>query len=700
MNHCPVIGLLFLPLIAFLEAAQVTRGPSLQSATSTGMTICWRTDAATTSEIRIGLTENSLGAPVTIPGERTDHAVTLTGLQPATRYFYRVQGNPITGTPVNLGGPNHWFRTAGTPADTSLFRFWVVGDSGYGSIYPVNAYNAYMNVTTAAGKRTDAFLMLGDNAYDIGTDNQIQWWVFDRYATLLRNTPVWSAFGNHDGYTVPYPFTATTPYDTSFRFPTGGECGGFPSGTERYYSFNANNIHFICLDTHTPGNWDDVPGGTYGMVDWLLDDLKTCSADWIVAFMHLGPYSKGSHNSDTDLGMIQPRAHIVPLLELYGVDLVLYGHSHCYERSALIDGHYGNSSTFNAATMRKWPGNGSDFGGVDTSGSFVTGPSLAGGVYQKPAAMARAGAVYSVIGASSSNQNWANGSSALVNPSPHPIHVVSLSTIGDMVVETEGNRLNGRYLGETGSIRDDFTILKGATYTIQAAVPTIEGITAGIAFPVTRTGSTAFAEAVPIAVNMISGSGVTPAPGTATFAAGQSSALVKFFPPSVGATPRFEASVLPTMRAVQSGGAQRQAYRISGVAQTGQFASTPAATWYASRFGSEPVTPAVWDLDDDNDGLSLLLEYALGGEPGRNDTALLPQGKIEGASFIFRYTRPHGRSDLSYQVLTSSNLATWPMPGPPDLSDGPVSALGEPRKVSIPVGAPAGFLKLKVSLLP
>jgi hypothetical protein len=105
-------------------------------------------------------------------------------------------------------------------------------------------------------------------------------------------------------------------------------------------------------------------------------------------------------------------------------------------------------------------------------------------------------------------------------------------------------------------------------------------------------------------------------------------------------------------------------------------------------------------LDDDNDGLSLLLEYALGGEPDRNDSALLPQGKIEGGSFIFRYTRPHGRSDLTYQPLASSNLATWPMPGPADLSDGPVSALGEPRKVSIPAGAPAGFLKLKVSLLP
>ena len=36
----------------------------------------------------------------------------------------------------------------------------------------------------------------------------------------------------------------------------------------------------------------------------------------------------------------------VPLLEAHGVDLVLSGHSHAYERSVLLDGHYGDSSTF------------------------------------------------------------------------------------------------------------------------------------------------------------------------------------------------------------------------------------------------------------------------------------------------------------------------------------------------------------------
>ena len=47
------------------------------------------------------------------------------------------------------------------------------------------------------------------------------------------------------------------------------------------------------------------------------------------------------------------RAVLMPLLELAGVDVLLSGHSHSYERSLLMQGHYGiaGSATFNAKTM-------------------------------------------------------------------------------------------------------------------------------------------------------------------------------------------------------------------------------------------------------------------------------------------------------------------------------------------------------------
>lgn len=680
---------------AVLSAAVVTRGPYLQSAGTDRMTVCWRTDVATTEVLEFGLDPVSEMTTITKPGNNTDHEITITGLQPGTRYYYRLKGTPASGTAINVGGPQHWFRTA--PSGAAPTRVWVVGDSGYPNHYATNAYNAYMARTAAEGASTDAFLMLGDNAYDIGSDSQYQNPVFERHAVLLRNTPIWSAFGNHDSYTSTQPnYTGPVPYDSIFRFPTGGECGGFPSGSERYYSFNHGNIHFISLDTNSFDISQDVPGGTYGMVDWLLDDLKACDKDWIIAIMHQGPYSKGSHNSDTEAELVRTRSHVIPLLENHGVDLVLCGHSHSYERSGFTDGHYGSSPTWNPATMRPWPGNGSEVGGVNPAGDFIQSSTMAGGAYQKPATIPRTGAVYAVAGGSSSVQFWQGGSSALVNPYPHSVHLVNLLAIGSLIVEVDGHRLHGRYIGETGLVRDDFTIVKGARYQLQSAVPAVVSGQPGVAFPVTRTEATAFAEVVPVNIQLISGSGVAPTSATAQFAPGQKSALVTF---SGALGSRMEASLAMTTAAVQPGAAQRAKYSIVGGPRVGQVEATPSATWYASRFGTLPPSQVVWNTDADKDGLSLLLEYALGGEPDRNDSALLPVSETSGANFVMRYLRATGRTDLTYQVLASTDLGAWP-PGPADVADGPPTALGEPRRAEFPISAGKGFLRLKVELQP
>ena len=69
----------------------------------------------------------------------------------------------------------------------------------------------------------------------------------------------------------------------------------------------------------------------------------------MIAFCHHPPYTKGSHDSDADIELMEMRQNALPILEDAGVDLVLSGHSHSYERSFLIDGHYGTSSTFTSA---------------------------------------------------------------------------------------------------------------------------------------------------------------------------------------------------------------------------------------------------------------------------------------------------------------------------------------------------------------
>ena len=121
-----------------------------------------------------------------------------------------------------------------------------------------------------------------------------------------------------------------------------GESGGVASGTEHYYSYDFANIHFICLDSMTAGRTTNN-----AMYLWLTNDLANVTATWTIAYWHHPPYTKGSHDSDYETDLIEMRQVFLPVLEQGGVDLVLAGHSHCYERSYLLDQHYGNSSTFN-----------------------------------------------------------------------------------------------------------------------------------------------------------------------------------------------------------------------------------------------------------------------------------------------------------------------------------------------------------------
>src|SRR6185503_14916783 len=50
---------------------------------------------------------------------------------------------------------------------------------------------------------------------------------------------------------------------------------------------------------------------------------------------------------DSEARMRMMRERVLPVLEAHGLDLMLTGHSHAYERSYLTDGHYGNSRTLN-----------------------------------------------------------------------------------------------------------------------------------------------------------------------------------------------------------------------------------------------------------------------------------------------------------------------------------------------------------------
>jgi hypothetical protein len=400
-----------------------TRGPYLQKLTAGSIAVRWRTDAASNSTVQFGPT-TSYGATVTDPSSTTEHIMNLTGLTPASRYYYSVGTTDY----VLQGDTNNNFITAPLTGTAVPVRIWVTGDFGNNSASQDNVRNAYMNYPGA--NATNLWLWLGDNAYNSGTDAEYQTNVFNHYPTQLKKFPLYPSPGNHDYANTGYQAAATLgtgfPYFNIFSVPQAGEGGGVPSGTPKYYSYNYGNIHFISLDSYGALNSASSP-----MYQWLSSDLAANTLRWVIAYWHHPPYTKGTHNSDTDTELSNMRTNIIPLLESYHVDLVLCGHSHVNERSYMIKGHYGTSNTFNAG-MKISP----------SSNTFTkTAP------YD--------GTVYATCGTSGQNP----GSLQAGAPMPCMYFTNNLDNCS-MVIDVNGDNLNAKYLTASGTIADQFTITK------------------------------------------------------------------------------------------------------------------------------------------------------------------------------------------------------------------------------------------------
>jgi acid phosphatase type 7 len=205
-------ALLALLVPAPLQAATVVRGPYLQTQTDAGVTIHWRTDVATDSVVRFGTKAGNLNQSAKVAGSRTEHAVALAGLPAARQYWYSV-GDSIA--PL-AGDASYHFHTAPPRGPAAVTRVWVIGDSGTADANARAVRDAYQAWT--ASKPADFWLMLGDNAYNSGTDAEFQAAVFNTYPEILRQLPLWPTIGNHDG-AVADSGTQTGPYYDIFNLP-------------------------------------------------------------------------------------------------------------------------------------------------------------------------------------------------------------------------------------------------------------------------------------------------------------------------------------------------------------------------------------------------------------------------------------------------------------------------------------------------
>ena len=449
-----------------------------------------------------------LSQNVTANAEAGHKISKLEGLSADTVYYYAFQE---VGPEADIMS----FRTApapgAVPADGNT-HIWLLGDSGtatenHGGSYShegeaIDVMNGFLeyNKSQAGNEPLDMLLLLGDNAYLEGTDEQWQGAFFDIYTEIIKGVATWPTIGNHEmGTGAPFnicvyrripacdsgpvlmnlggissssdpdsydsdgdgPDSSGLPYLNIFTLPAKGEMGGVPSGTEQYYSLNYGNVHVVSLDSQLT-NRDEAQRAT--MRDWLVDDLSANELDWTIVIFHHPPYSKGSnHDSDREQNEIDMRVTFAPVFENYGVDVIYSGHSHSYERSWYLRGHYGMSDSFDITNNAF----------LDADGN----PSLGQGSkpYQQGEAEGRS--VYTVAGnagKADKEKPCPEGMKmgcTLPNWLKHPAHRTfsqltpeyksnGIAVKGSIVLDAKESTLTSRFVDENGQVLDYFTITR------------------------------------------------------------------------------------------------------------------------------------------------------------------------------------------------------------------------------------------------
>lgn len=287
--------------------AQLVRRPYLQTVWADSATVIWKTNSPMQSTaVMYGQTSPTFtanGYAIKESDGTYTHSVTLKNLQRGKRYYYAIYNN---GKSMDSAHDSlNYFETQ--PDTAGAFNFLAFGDVGRNPLE-----DGFPQVTAgriAKLQQHPAFMIgLGDIVYPVGDSKVYDDYLFKPFADVFCNIPFIPILGNHDWGSDPQK-----NFCNEWKLP----------GNEHYYSYNYQNVHFICLDSKD-GDFYDFDA----QKAWLVNDLQQAQGqhDFIIVTVH--------HNgrSCTYKDVYANVVSLYPTFAQYNVDLVLNGHAHTYER--------------------------------------------------------------------------------------------------------------------------------------------------------------------------------------------------------------------------------------------------------------------------------------------------------------------------------------------------------------------------------
>ncbi len=308
-----------------VQGAHIVRGPYLENATPTSMTLRWQTDAPAVSWLEYGPAPRC-NQIMTLTPAVSNHKVVLYGLVPNQDFCYHlyVENASKNGVQEPINGT---FRTLFSP-ERKVVTFLALGSTGDDALTDPSAGAVGRQALAGfmAKEKADFVLHTGNITPD-GLNTQADESLFRPFASVLRNTPLFVALGPQE-----YGAQRAQSDSKSFLYNnyTRYHDMTWSNATPKYYYFDTANARFIVLDTNISQGavWAPDINEESAQTKWLKTTLSSAGDKWKIVVMNAPAYSTGVNGSNLEVA-----AAWVKLFETYGVNLVLQGGDTNYERT-------------------------------------------------------------------------------------------------------------------------------------------------------------------------------------------------------------------------------------------------------------------------------------------------------------------------------------------------------------------------------